>query len=303
MSDTQTRICKVRSRMEDEANSPRRNTQEDRSRQDGRPFTVPHPNGSRWGRIPGWLWSLPVFLLCALIIFGPGRASGSEEKEPSPAEADPPAPLDEKSLKAAVTIFEEMCAICHEEGGAAEDPKLDLTDGQWLHGGTLADIKRTINEGIEDTLMKPLQDKFTAEEIENLARYVLTLAPAEPTTGAATKEPEEKIVLEGPELKLATAVFEEMCSICHEEDGNAEIPELNLINGVWRYGDSLAEITETIRQGIPDTLMKPMEDKLTDKEIEAVAKYVKLLAGDDATTATAVAEKAEEPSAEADEKP
>lgn len=220
-----------------------------------------------------------------------------------PAEADPPAQLDEKSLRVALANFEEMCAICHEEGGAAEDPKLDLTDGQWLHGGTLADIKRTINEGIEDTLMKPMEDKFTAEEIEDLARYVLTLAPAEPTTGTATKEAEEKIVLEGPELKLATAVFEEMCAICHEEDGNAEIPELNLINGVWHHGDSLAEISETIRQGIPDTLMKPMEDKLTEKEIAAVAKYVKLLSADDATTETAVAEEAEEPSAKAEEKP
>ena len=71
--------------------------------------------------------------------------------------------------------------------------------------------------------------------------------------------------------------FVESCGICHGDDGNAEKERLNLVDENWIHGGSLAEIEQTIREGVPDTKMKAMQDRYTPEEIGDLAKYVKIL--------------------------
>ncbi|MCB9759291.1 MAG: c-type cytochrome [Alphaproteobacteria bacterium] len=49
-------------------------------------------------------------------------------------------------------IFQTNCVACHgadATGGVGPN----LTDGEWLHGGTLADIKNTVTNGVPGTAM------------------------------------------------------------------------------------------------------------------------------------------------------
>lgn len=89
----------------------------------------------------------------------------------------------------------------------------------------------------------------------------------------------ELIVLEGKNLKFATSAFESKCATCHEEDGTAlGDPSMDLTDDTWNHGGALEEIAKTIREGVPDTQMKPQGGNFTDEEIADLAKYVKLLA-------------------------
>ncbi len=62
--------------------------------------------------------------------------------------------------------------------------------------------------------------------------------------------------------------------MCHEADGNAEDPALNLVDAQWTHGYALLDIERTIAEGIAGTLMKPQNEKLTPEEIGLVARYV-----------------------------
>ncbi len=93
-------------------------------------------------------------------------------------------------------------------------------------------------------------------------------------TGSGTAESGQ---IEGEALAEAAALFEEQCAICHEAEGNADVPRLNLVDEQWLHGDRLEDIERTIRDGIPETLMKPQAEKLSAEEISTLAQYVKLL--------------------------
>jgi cytochrome c553 len=99
---------------------------------------------------------------------------------------------------------------------------------------------------------------------------MLTLIPAR---DIASAEPE----MTGAWLENTAAIFEDRCSICHEEDGNSDVEKLNLVDRIWQHGGTIEQIEVTIRDGIPETKMKPQAGKLTDEEISDLARYVKYL--------------------------
>jgi len=80
--------------------------------------------------------------------------------------------LEGDRFNAAMSLFGEHCADCHEEDGNSEVEKLNLADGVWRNEGTLVEIERTIREGIPDTKMKAHKDVFSPAEIGDLAKYV-----------------------------------------------------------------------------------------------------------------------------------
>ena len=85
--------------------------------------------------------------------------------------------------------------------------------------------------------------------------------------------------LEGEMLDFASEAFEEHCSACHESDGNAFVPKLNLVDHVWRDGGTLVDIQKVIREGVPETKMKAHREKFNDQQIDALARYIQLLTG------------------------
>ncbi len=176
--------------------------------------------------------SILAFAFVSLLILKAEPLCRAESSRESPAEAvarsealeaseeEPLITLEGDRLEFATSTFEAKCALCHEVDGTAEgDPRRNLVDEVWHHGGTLEEIERTIREGIPETLMKPLKDKLAAEKIYDLARYVKLLA--------------QKMHVESPlaEREAATALTDSVAALLPPAPKYVEIERVNFIDG------------------------------------------------------------------------
>ena len=93
---------------------------------------------------------------------------------------------DASSLEAGKKIFTTTCAACHAaDGGGMVGP--NLTDAYWIHGGSIADIFKTIKYGWPEKGMKSWQEDYSPVQIAQLASYVKSLTGTKP---AKAKEPQ-----------------------------------------------------------------------------------------------------------------
>jgi putative heme-binding domain-containing protein len=93
-----------------------------------------------------------------------------------------PAAPDPAAMAEGQALFRGLCSGCH--GGAGRGGKgPDLTDDKWLHGGTDAEIARTIQNGVPGTTMKKLGEALKPEQIHHVIGYIRSLArsPSEST--------------------------------------------------------------------------------------------------------------------------
>jgi mono/diheme cytochrome c family protein len=74
----------------------------------------------------------------------------------------------------AADLYKMNCQPCHmADGNAALEP-MNFADGKWKHGSSVADVAKTITNGVPGTAMVPFQGRFSEEEILGLAKYVRT---------------------------------------------------------------------------------------------------------------------------------
>lgn len=74
-----------------------------------------------------------------------------------------------------------------------------------------------------------------------------------------------------------TPLYRKLCEPCHGRDGKAPDPTMGFVARTWKHGTTTAEITKTIRTGVPATAMLPFKGKLTEPEMAALAGYVRSL--------------------------
>jgi putative heme-binding domain-containing protein len=113
-----------------------------------------------------------------LVLVAP-RPVGSQTETPAPAASVFLDPADRAEGQA---LFRGLCSGCH--GGAGRGGKgPDLTDERWIHGGTDADIERTIKNGVPNTTMKKLGESLKDDQIKKLIAFIHSLArsPGEST--------------------------------------------------------------------------------------------------------------------------
>lgn len=75
----------------------------------------------------------------------------------------------------ALELFATNCSICHGPEGAGTPLTKDLAfkgRGKWKHGNRLADVVKTITNGVPATPMLPFQGRLTPAEINALASLV-----------------------------------------------------------------------------------------------------------------------------------
>jgi cytochrome c oxidase cbb3-type subunit 3 len=156
-------------------------------------------------------------------------------------------------------LFLNSCAQCHgsDAGGAKGFP--NLTDGDWLYGGSPENIKTTITNG-RGGVMPPFGAVLDAKQITDVANYVRSLSG-----------------LPADDLKVARGaeVFKANCVACHGPDGkgNIALGAPNLTDKTWLYGGSEATIVETVTKG--RTAMMPAQDKvLSPEKIQLLTAYV-----------------------------
>jgi mono/diheme cytochrome c family protein len=73
----------------------------------------------------------------------------------------------------------------------------------------------------------------------------------------------------------ATELYKANCVMCHMPDGNAAIPQMNFADGKWARGTTPKQLAKVIADGVPGTAMMAFKDRFSDKEILALAKYVR----------------------------
>lgn len=109
-------------------------------------------------------------------------AAGAQTKE-KPQETTKTAKKSAAALKAEEN-FKTVCQVCHLADGKGLTPDMSLNDGAWKHGSTQQAIAKTIREGVQGTLMLPFKDKFSEEEIQELAKLVKAFDPKKPAAKA-----------------------------------------------------------------------------------------------------------------------
>ena len=165
---------------------------------------------------------------------------------------------DPKAREMGQRLFLNSCAQCHgsDAGGAKGFP--NLTDGDWLYGGSPENIKTTLVNG-RNGVMPPFP-QLDGKQIVDVANYVRSLSglPADDLKAARGAE-----------------VFKSNCVACHGADGkgNIALGAPNLTDKTWLYGGSEATIVETITKG--RMAMMPAQDKvLSPEKIHLLTAYV-----------------------------
>ncbi|TAM14011.1 MAG: cytochrome-c oxidase, cbb3-type subunit III [Rhodanobacter sp.] len=157
-------------------------------------------------------------------------------------------------------LFDDNCAACHGRNAHGNQAlgAPNLTDNDWLYGGSGKDITTSIHDGRGGVM--PPWASLGEQTVKNLAQYVLSLS-GEPHDAkmAAAAEP----------------IFKGTCSACHGADGKGTqaLGAPNLTDHIWLHGGSLADIEKTIHDGRQGH-MPNWDKRLSDDDIHVLAAYV-----------------------------
>jgi cytochrome c oxidase cbb3-type subunit 3 len=156
-------------------------------------------------------------------------------------------------------LFMNTCAQCHGSDARGNKGIPNLTDNDWLGGGTPEIIKADITKG-RIGMMPPMAAAVgSADDVKNVAQYVLSLSgsPHDSLRASLGKE------------KFA------VCAACHGLDGkgNQALGSANLTDNIWLHGSGEAAILAMINNGKVNQ-MPAHADKFTEAQIHVLASYV-----------------------------
>lgn len=166
---------------------------------------------------------------------------------------------DAQAMAIGERLFMNYCAQCHgsDARGAKHFP--NLADGDWL-GGTGHDyIKTTVGQG-RTGVMPPMAAAIgTAEDVRNVANYVLSLSGS-PSDAARAAQGKEKFAA---------------CAACHGADGKGQhaMGAPNLTDDIWLHGWGEEAIIKAINEGFTNQ-MPAQSALLNDAQINVLASYV-----------------------------
>jgi cytochrome c oxidase cbb3-type subunit 3 len=173
---------------------------------------------------------------------------------------------DPEALKIGQRLFMQNCSQCHgSTGRGAQRGFPNLTDDDWLYGGTPAKIKETLILGRVGAMPAWL-DSFGEKGIEEVVDYTLSLS------GRTDVDP---VLVEAGKVRFA------VCAACHGTDGkgNQALGAPNLTDSVWLYGGNKPAVIETLKYGRAG-VMPSFKTTLGEKKIHLVSAYVYSLSQD-----------------------
>ena len=167
---------------------------------------------------------------------------------------------DKEALKVGQRLFLQNCSQCHGSDASGTTGFPDLTDGDWLYGGSPEAIKHSIMEGRKANGMMAWKDSLGGEQgVKEVAAYVVSLS------GRSVN----------PDLAEAGQPKYAMCAACHgmEGEGNQMLGAPRLNDNIWLYGGSLRAIEESIANGRAG-VMPPWKDILGEDKVHVISAYV-----------------------------
>lgn len=156
-------------------------------------------------------------------------------------------------------LFMNNCAQCHGSDAHGSKGFPNLTDGDWLYGGTPETISETIHNGRVGVMPPMAAAVGASEDVRNVAHYVLSLSGS----------PNDSV-----RASLGKAKFV-ACAACHGMDGkgNQALGAPNLTDDIWLHGWGEAAITAMINNGKTNE-MPAQAGKLTEPQIRVLTAYV-----------------------------
>ncbi len=166
---------------------------------------------------------------------------------------------DSQAMAVGERLFLNNCAQCHGSDARGSKGFPNLTDGDWLHGGSPEQIRQTIHDGRIGVMPPMAAAVGSPEDVRNLAHYVLSLSGS----------PHDSL-----RASLGKSKFT-ACAACHGMDGkgNTALGAPNLTDDIWLHGWGEAAITAMVNNGKTNQ-MPAQAGKLTDGQIDVLTAYV-----------------------------
>lgn len=166
---------------------------------------------------------------------------------------------DPKAMRMAQRMFANNCALCHGADAAGGYGFPNLTDNDWLYGGSPEQIKTTITHG--RTAAMPQWGNVVGDQgVREISAYVYSLNGREADAALATEGGKK---------------FQMFCASCHGKDGkgNYAFGAPNLTDQVWLYGGSMGQIQHTLQNGRSGR-MPAHQELLSADKIHMLSAYV-----------------------------
>lgn len=179
-------------------------------------------------------------------------------------EKQPKGILVVEPYKVGQRLYLQNCALCHGSDARGSTGFPNLTDSDWLYGGTPEKIKETLMHGRVATGMAAWGPALGGEQgVQEVAQYVLKLAG---------RKVNDKMA-EAGKAKFG------LCAACHGADGkgavanNLETGAPNLTDNIWLYGGSRKAVEESIRNGRAG-VMPAWKDVLGEEKVHVISSYI-----------------------------
>jgi cytochrome c oxidase cbb3-type subunit 3 len=166
---------------------------------------------------------------------------------------------DAKAMAIGERLFMNNCAQCHGSDARGSKGFPNLTDADWLYGGTPEDIKETITKGRIGNMPPLAAAVGTPDDVKSVANYVLSLS-ASPHDATRASQGKEKFAV---------------CAGCHGLDGkgNQALGAPNLSDKIWLHGVGEEAIAAMVNGGKVNQ-MPAQEERLTASQIHVLTAYV-----------------------------
>ncbi|HEX7384241.1 MAG TPA: cytochrome-c oxidase, cbb3-type subunit III [Burkholderiaceae bacterium] len=173
---------------------------------------------------------------------------------PAPALAREPA-----AMAIGERLFINNCAACHGSDARGSKGFPNLTDSDWLYGGTPEKIEETITNGRQGMMPPMAAAVGSSDDVRNVANYVLSLSGS----------PHNDIAAQLGKPKFA------VCAACHGADGkgNQALGAPNLTDKIWLHGWGEDAVLAMIDNG-KTNVMPAQGGRLSPEQIHVLAAYV-----------------------------
>ena len=169
---------------------------------------------------------------------------------------------DSDALQVGQRLFLQNCSQCHGSDARGQKGFPNLSDNDWLYGGTVDKLKETIIHG-RKAAMPAWGEALGEQGVKEMTAYVLSLSG---------RKVNDKDAAAG-QMKFA------MCAACHGMDGKGSLAHNlpfgapNLTDKVWLYGGSSETVAQTLTAG-RNGVMPAFGERLGEDKIHVIVAYV-----------------------------
>jgi cytochrome c oxidase cbb3-type subunit 3 len=166
---------------------------------------------------------------------------------------------DEQAMRMAGRLFSDNCAQCHGSDAKGGRGYPNLSDDDWIWGGSGEQIKASVTNGRQGA-MPGWRASLKEQGVHEVTEYVLKLSGQQADSEMAAAGEKH---------------YNTYCIACHGADGkgNSMMGAPNLTDDIWLYGGTRARIRESVGDG-RSGVMPAQKDLLYPEKIHLLAAYV-----------------------------